>query len=107
MANLNPINKGNYHKIKNFNINDAQWPARKFLITIAEEDLIDVTSREMMGYLGCSLSVASGKLGLLKQWNCLQITKRGKGKVPHQYNITDWGKEMAKKWAKEKSNTKE
>lgn len=101
MSNLEPVNTGNYHKMKDFNINEAKWPARKFLITIAKEDLVNITSKEMAEYLQCPLATASAKLGLLKQWKCLQITKNGKGRIPHQYNITEWGKEMAKKWDKE------
>lgn len=102
MTNKNPVNKRDFHSVKN-----PKFSVRDVLIWIADTCPSEVTSRMVVEHFWPNdqvrrLAECSSKLIMLQKWQCLSVRSAGfkhRGKV---YEITDWGLKMAEKWSNEK-----
>lgn len=97
MGNIEPRKSRDYRDVKKPNLY-----TRAVLIWLYESKQSKVTGRQVEAHFGLdNPSEGTVRLSRLKAWGCVRITERGYGPHPHKYDITPWGKHMAKKWAKE------
>lgn len=97
MANPNPAKKRDYRSIEH-----PYLKTRDVLIWIHDEMLLEVTGSFVAERFNLKWKAEGhSRLATLKKWGCLKIKERGRGSNPYIYEITAWGKKMAKKWKEE------
>lgn len=93
MANLDPEKKSDYRDVTNPKVR-----SRDILIWMVNEGRATFTAPEVADEFCISKADAAARLLRLKGWHCLQILIRGKGNTAHQYRVTDWGHDCARRW---------
>jgi DNA-binding MarR family transcriptional regulator len=78
---------------------------RDVLMHLVAEDLMEFTSGYVSRHFNVKPSDASMRIKRLEQWGCIKKCDPRK-KWGCEYNVTDWGREMAVKWAKEEVGEK-
>ncbi len=94
--NPNPTKQSDYRTIDNPKLrtrNVLVWLNNHF----ADGGLFtaDVVSK----HFGIPHADAARRMSRLKSWGCIKFFRRGKGAVPHLWQISAWGIKCAKRWA--------
>ncbi len=83
-------------------IDNPRLSMRQVIIYI-NNDMPKFSSKDIERKFNIHIAEACTKIAFLKKYGCVRIVEKGK---PRIYEITDWGKKMAKKWEKEYDKAK-
>ena len=101
MSNPNPKLRNDYRDY----IKNPKLRTRDVLIWIDKQGGVDITSRKIAAKFNLEVAEGASRLEGLRKWGCMHIIHRGRGNQPFIWEITAWGKKMAKKWLSERAHS--